>query len=215
VSSSSFKSSVDPGTYLTNPGDLATVSTAGTGSGNSSNFLGGGQAGCNWQSKTLVFGLEGDVDYFHSNPGFVNRGGAGIGNVMLSNGTTFSMTQSLSTDLFAAVRPRIGIAADRNLAYITGGVAFTDASYVQTYMDAAGGTGRASGSNSLVGWTAGAGWEYAWADHWTSKIEYLFAAFPTTSGLGVIADSAGGSNPFRGSADLVIQTARVGLNYKF
>jgi outer membrane immunogenic protein len=211
VSGSSFKSSVDPGTYLSNPGDLATASTAGTGSANDSNFLGGGQAGCNWQSGTLVFGLEGDVGYFHGNPGFVNRTGT------LSDGTTFSITQSLATDFFATVRPRIGIAADRNLAYVPGGVAFTDASYAQTYVDAAApaGTGRASGSNSLVGWTAGAGWEYAWTDHWTSKIEYLCMAFPTTNGAGAIADSAGGSNPFRGSADLVIQTARAGLNYKF
>ncbi|MGP0092728.1 MAG: outer membrane protein [Xanthobacteraceae bacterium] len=213
ASGTSFTTAVDNGTHLL-PVDAATVSATGTGSANDSNFLGGGQAGCNWQSGTLVFGLEGDVDYFHSNPGYINGTGT------LSTGDPFTVTQSLTTDLFATVRPRLGVAADRNLGYITGGAAFTKTSYTQTYADAlnAGltpGTGSASGSKSLVGWTAGAGWEYAWTDNWTLRFEYLFAMFPTTSALGAITDPAGGSNTLHGSGDLVIQTTRFGVNYKF
>jgi outer membrane immunogenic protein len=118
------------------------------------------------------------------------------------------------------VRPRLGVAADRNLAYITGGAAFTKASYTQTYADTlnAGltpGNGTASGSKSLTGWVAGAGWEHAWTDHWTFRLEYLFAKFPTTSALGSIADAARGTNTLHGSADLTIQTVRAGVNYKF
>ena len=68
-----------------------------------------------------------------------------------------------------------------------------------------------------MGWTAGVGWEYAWTDNWTFKLEYLFASFPgTTNGLGAITDTVGGTNPLQGSADhLVIQTARAGVNFKF
>ena len=63
---------------------------------------------------------------------------------------------------------------------------------------------------------SGAGWEYAWTDNWTFRLEYLFTSFPgTTNGTGAITDAAGGSNPFQGSADLVIQTARAGVNFKF
>ena len=116
------------------------------------------------------------------------------------------------------MRPRLGVSADRNLFYITGGAAFTKASYSQAYVDAAvpSGTGLATGSKSLVGWTAGAGWEYAWTDNWTFRLEYLFTSFPgTTDGLGTITDAAGGSNPLQGSADLVVQTARFGVNFKF
>ena len=82
--------------------------------------------------------------------------------------------------IFATVRPRLGVAADRNLFYVTGGAAFTKASYTQTYVDgfAPPGVGSATGSKSLVGWTAGAGWEYAWTDHWTFRFEYLFTSFP-------------------------------------
>jgi hypothetical protein len=43
----------------------------------------------------------------------------------LSDGTPFGVTQSLQTDYFASGRGRLGIAADRNLFYVTGGIAFT------------------------------------------------------------------------------------------
>jgi outer membrane immunogenic protein len=214
ASGSSFNSTVDNGTHLPTPADAGTVGAIATGSANDSNFMGGGQAGCNWQSGSMVYGIEGDFDYFRSNPQFIN------GNGTLSTGDTFGVTQSLKTDYFASVRPRLGVAADRNLAYITGGAAFTKASYTQTYADTLNGgtlpgTGSASGSKSLAGWVVGAGWEHAWADHWTFRLDYLFAKFPTTGGLGSIVDTAGGTNPLRGSADLVVQTARAGVNYKF
>ncbi len=159
--------------------------------------LGGGQVGCNWQARRWWSGLEGDFDYFHSNPGFGNNTNT------LSDGVTpFTISQSLTTNYLATVRPRIGIGADRNLAYITGGVAFTQVSYAETYSDGAAppGVGSAAASRNLVGWTAGAGWEYALADHWTVKAEYLIAGFPKTSALGAITDAAGGSNPLSGSA---------------
>jgi outer membrane immunogenic protein len=211
-SGSDFTTTVGPGTHL-GPADVALVEEGGTSSANGPNFLGGGQAGCNWQSGTLVYGLEGDVDYFRSNPQVIN------GTATLSDGvTSFTVIQSLTTNFFATVRPRIGVSADRNLFYITGGAAFTKASYSQAYVDAAvpSGTGLATGSKSLIGWTAGAGWEYAWTDNWTFRVEYLFTSFPgTTNGLGTITDAAGGSNPLQGSADLVVQTARFGVNFKF
>jgi outer membrane immunogenic protein len=206
-----FTSTVGGGTHLS-AADAAVVGTDVTGSANATSFQGGGQAGCNWQIATLVWGLEGDFDYFRGNPHFVNNTDT------LSDGVTpFTATQSLTTNFFATARPRIGIAADRNLAYITGGAAFSNARYTQSYVDGATppATGSASGSKSLVGWTVGAGWEYAWTDHWTFKLEYLFASFPTTNGLGAITDTAGGTNQLHGSADLTIQTLRAGVNFRF
>ncbi len=49
----------------------------------------------------------------------------------------------------------------------------------------------------------------------TVKTEYLFARFPTMNALGAILDTAGGVNVLHGSSDLTIQTARLGLNYRF
>jgi outer membrane immunogenic protein len=208
---SDFTTTVGNGTHLLSA-DAAIVSNSGTGSTDATGFLGGGQAGCNWQSGLIVYGLEGDFDYFHSRPSFANNTNT------LSDGVTpFAVTQSLTTDFFATVRPRIGVAADRNLAYITGGAAFTHVSYAQSYVDGAvpSGTGNATASKSLVGWTIGAGWEHAWTNNWTFKLEYLFASFPTTNALGAISDGTGGTNPLQGSANLTIQTVRAGVNFKF
>jgi outer membrane immunogenic protein len=211
TSGTNFSSSVAPGTHLLSA-DPAVVAASGGGGSNADGPLGGGQIGCNWQSGTLVLGLEGDFDYFHSNPDFSNNTNT------LSNGVTpFTISQSLTTDYLATIRPRIGIAADRNLAYITGGVAFTQINYTESYSDGATppGAGTATASRSVVGWTAGAGWEYALSDHWTVRAEYLYAAFPKTSALGAITDAAGGSNALGGSSDVTIQLIRAGVNYKF
>ena len=48
-----------------------------------------------------------------------------------------------------------------------------------------------------MGWTAGAGWEYALSDHWTIRFEYLFASFPTTSASGVITGPGGNKSAAR------------------
>jgi outer membrane immunogenic protein len=215
ASASNFGATVDPGTYLLGA-DPALVGSNASGSHNDNEVLGGGQAGCNLQSGLFVFGLEGDIDYFRSNSTFTNGAGPAVGPLTLSNGvTTYTVTQSLTTEYLATVRPRIGIAADRNFAYITGGAAFSQASYTQSYADSAGATGLATGSKFLTGWTAGGGWEYAVAEHWTVKAEYLFASFPTTNGVGAITDPGVGTNTLHGSADLVIQLVRAGVNFKF
>lgn len=208
---SNFTTTVGAGSYLTDPADQAEVSNDGTGSANDTTYTVGGQAGCNWQRGTLVAGLEGDFDYFPSNSSFYNNT-----NTLPVLGVPFVIGQSLTTNYLATVRPRVGIAADRSLAYITGGVAFTDASYTETYSDGntPSGVGTATGSKFLTGWTAGAGWEYAWATHWTFKVEYLYASFGSTNAIGVIT-GPGGTNPLGGSADLVIQTLRGGVNFKF
>ncbi len=211
-SGSDFTTIVGSGTHLA-PADIALVEEGGNGSANGPGWGGGGQVGCNWQSDTIVYGLEGDFDYFRTNPQFIN------GTATLSDGaTSFTLSQMLTTNYLATLRPRLGVAADKNLFYITGGAAFTKASYTQAYVDAAApvGTGVATGSKTFVGWTAGAGWEYAFADHWTLRFEYLFTRFPGSVGAtGAITDAAGGSNPLLGSANLTMQTARAGVNFKF
>ena len=108
ASASNFTTTVDR-RQLSGCGRSGEVNNDGTGSANISNFLGGGQAGCNWQTGTVVVGLEGDFDYFHSNSNFFNNT-----NTLPTSGNTFVIGQSLTTNYLATVRPRIGVAADRN-----------------------------------------------------------------------------------------------------
>ena len=211
ASGTNFGTTVDPGTHLLGD-DPGVVSGDGTGSANAGAFIGGGQTGCNFQTGMAFIGLEGDFDYFRSTPRFINDT-----NTLSDGATPFTITQSLTTDYLATIRPRVGIAADRNLFYVTGGAAFTRVSYSESYFDGAApaGAGVASVSKTLIGWTAGAGWEYALAQHWTFRAEYLFAQFPTVTAVSAITDGAGGSNALHGSADLTIQVLRAGLNLKF
>ena len=207
---SNFTSRVDPGTHLVDPGDLVIAAATGSGSANDIGFIGGGQLGCNLQSGAFVFGVEGDWDYFRSNPTFTSPNG------VLGTGDTVTVTQSLRTSGLATIRPRLGIVTDRTFIYATGGAAFARVNYTQAYADTLNAaTGTAVGSTTLVGWTFGGGWEWAWTDHLTVKTEYLFSKFPTTNALGGIQDTAGGANVLHGSSDLTIQTARLGLNYRF
>ena len=115
------------------------------------------------------------------------------------------------------MRPRIGIAADRNFAYLTGGVGLHRRELYRELQrrHAPPGIGIAAASKLLTGWTAGAGWEYAFTDHWIFRFEYLLAGFPKMSAVGAITEPGGGNNRCTAPADLVVQVARAGMNYKF
>jgi outer membrane immunogenic protein len=60
-----------------------------------------------------------------------------------------------------------------------------------------------------VGWTAGTGVEYAFLDHWSAKIEYLYVDL----GKATCDVTCSGSNPF----DVTFKSSivRGGVNYTF
>jgi outer membrane immunogenic protein len=101
------------------------------------------------------------------------------------------------------VRGRAGWAIDRVLLYGTGGAAFAP---VQ-----AGFNGGPFQSTTQVGWTAGAGLEFAFAPNWTAKAEYLYADLGsftcTTNCVG------GGAAPL--TVKFTDNIVRAGINFKF
>jgi len=85
-------------------------------SGAGSGFVGGAQAGYNYQIGSFVVGLEGDIQYadFGGDDRF-DFDGDGI------------LDDDFNTsDWFGTVRARAGVAFDRALIYATGGFAFAD-----------------------------------------------------------------------------------------
>jgi outer membrane immunogenic protein len=116
----------------------------------------GGTLGFNWQIAGFggfVFGGEGDWDYSAINTGTT----AAICN--------FSGNCQTGNNWLATVRGRAGYAWDRILFYGTAGGAFAN---VQTVFNGA------TMSHSQAGWTAGAGVEWAFAENWSAKLEYLY-----------------------------------------
>jgi outer membrane immunogenic protein len=181
--------------YVTTPNGA--VTSLNTGNGSNSGFVGGGQAGYNFQTGAFVFGVEADIQYADLSKK-VNWGPY----TWWGNGST---SQYVGT-----VRARVGYAIDRTLIFLTGGLAYGGLN-----------SGGAFGGNNNTGWTLGGGVEDAFTNNWTAKIEYDYIQLDTGSKSGsYYSNVAIGAQPAgyytatskgNGSANLV----RVGVNYKF
>jgi outer membrane immunogenic protein len=199
-----------PGGHIGVPATIALINASGTGSATATGFIGGAQAGYNWQVNQAVFGLEVDIDGLSGNP---TLNGAGPLNLAPN---TFTMTNSVKAQWMATVRPRLGVVFDRTLVYATGGLAMADIRYTQTYADTlSSGFGTSTTTTVQGGWTAGGGIEQLIWDRWSVKLEYLYAKFSSIGTAGLVTATTGNTNVLNGSADLTIQTVRAGINWKF
>jgi outer membrane immunogenic protein len=169
-----------------------------TGSFPTSGFLIGGTAGINYQLGDYVFGIEGDGDWtnLHGNSG--STCGA-IAAVVAPPVSCQTQSQRLAT-----VRGRVGYAFDRILLYGTAGAAFGN---IQTGLNPP----STFDSATETGWTVGAGLEFALAQSWTAKVEYVFVDLPNGSctTVGNCGGAAGSIVSFNESI------VRAGLNFKF
>lgn len=154
-----------------------------------------------------------------------------------------------SMDWFGTLRARAGVTFDRALIYVTGGLAFgnvkaSTSGYFNAYYDgtvcetcgtevaAAVLPGQTpfyssywygSKSSTQVGWTVGAGAEYAITYNWTVKLEYLYYDLGDLSYTVVgtyndpIYTGLNGTNinSFTAKHDVTGNIVRVGVNYKF
>lgn len=165
-----------------------------------SGFLVGGEGGCNYQFvPSWVLGIE---------------GGAAGGRI--TQQTTFATpgvpgdTTSLkaTTDFLASVTARVGYVWDRWMLYAKGGAAVAGDKYVaadvlQTY--------AFEGLENRLGWTAGAGIEWAFSDDWSLKLEYDYYGFGQRS-VNFIDSTISQTSGFA-SVKQSIQTVTVGLNF--
>ena len=141
---------------LSDPG-IATASSVFSG------LIGGVQGGYNIQLPSgLLLGVEADVTF---------------PNYMISNSIVASLAGARSDvteqlDYVGTARGRIGYANRHWLVYATGGLAVAGERFINT---------PDVGSDEKhihrrLGWAAGAGAEYAFAPHWSVKLEYLYRA---------------------------------------
>jgi outer membrane immunogenic protein len=160
----------------------------------------GARVGYNWQKSNFVFGLEGDA----------NAVIGAKGSSYLPSPPTSYVVQSKQA-WTSDVRARLGYAIDKTLLYAAAGAAFGDVH--TTY----GGAGYAppggvpfSVTTQRVGWTVGAGAEYAFSDKIVGSLDYRY------TDLG--SRSFSNSNPLIDTADKVkfhANTVLVGLAYRF
>lgn len=193
---------------------------------NAKGFIGGGTLGYNVQTGRFVWGVEtdlswADIEGTNSQSGvFPGIGGAAP--------ITTAGTVQEKLDAFGTLRGRLGFAPDgRLLIYATGGLAYGHVASNTNISEAfppsvltpiSGGIGSAS--QFRVGWTAGAGVEYAFAPHWSVKAEYLYYDLGTLTYNSVPIISPFGGTPsasigVKSSAEFDGSIVRAGINYKF
>jgi len=158
-------------------------------------FVGGGQLGCDYQSGNWVFGIEGMGD------GSTINKTTGI-NVVPGANFVDKVTS------FETVSGRFGWAADRSLLYVKAGGAWEQTS--GTINGSALGLATETHAADNGGWLVGGGWEYAFAPHWSGKIEYDYMGFANKN-LNFPLTTAGPVT----FTHQTLQTVLVGLNYRF
>jgi outer membrane immunogenic protein len=190
----------------------------------SAGFIGGGQAGYNWQTGAFVLGVETDFDGTTNSKSFNNVGapflGAGVPAIL--KGDFLSVNGKASLSWLGTTRGRVGFVVtpdNRLMIYGTGGVAYGGGSANFSAFDATHGafwTGNPS--SSRVGWTIGGGAEYAITNNITIKGEYLYADLGKTSFSSVGNPAVATFFPgvvVCGKIDYNASIFRAGVNYKF
>jgi high affinity Mn2+ porin len=154
---------------------------------------GGVQAGYNWRLNSgLLLGVEGDISF----PNYLPS------NHVVSSTTTALSSAEERWDYVASLRARLGYTTGAFLFYATGGAAFAGERFLST---PAGGN-EEKVLNTRFGWTAGGGVEYAFAPHWSARLEYLYSKFENAR----VTFPSGAQY----SSSMDFQSLRIGLNRK-
>jgi len=170
----------------------------GTGSFPTTGFLVGGTIGVNYQIGQYVFGVEGDGDWTNL------QGNSGLTCGAISAVVPPPDGCQTQSQWLATLRGRVGYAFDRILLYGTAGAAFGN---IQTGLNPP----STFDSGVEAGWTVGAGLEFAFAEHWTAKVEYLFVSLPNGA-CTTFANCGGAAGSIVSFSESII---RAGINFKF
>lgn len=187
---------------------------------NRAGALAGAQIGYNWQAGNLVWGFETDFGLLDTGGG---PNGVFPGPVSpLSRYPWFAIASHDAGKYFASIRGRAGLAIGRMLIYATGGVASggtrgaTDISLpgvVPANLDENVNAVLTSqyAFSSRMKYAIGGGLEYAFADNWSARAEYLYY---NRAGGQQYFDNGGGfgyTTRLRNETNVL----RFGLNYHF
>lgn len=169
--------------------DPATIATNSVFNG----VVGGLQAGANIQLPSgIVLGVEADISF----PNYLTS------NSIVATLATPRSEVIEKLDYAGSLRGRVGYANGHWLGYATGGLGWAGERF--TNAPAVGSDEKII--NVRLGWAAGAGVEYAFAPHWSLRLEYLYSRFEKAE---VRFPSAR-----QYTSTLDFQSIRLGLNRK-
>jgi outer membrane immunogenic protein len=167
------------------------------GSHDANSWLGGVQAGCDYQfAGNWVVGIQGDYAWT----------GAKGSHADFFDGTT-DQTQIRS---LATVTARVGYAWNRFLGYVKGGAAWERDDYTRFVLGTV--VVDSFASETRGGWTVGVGGEYAFTDYLSGFLEYNYYDFGTRTVAFVTPVGAPGDNIDIRERKSVL---RAGLNFRW
>jgi outer membrane immunogenic protein len=172
------------------------------GGGRQDGFLGGVQAGFNYQIGQIVLGVEGQISWTD-----IGRDGSIAVDGLI--GTNF-IDHSTEINFLATLAARLGLAFGNALIYVKGGAAFLDWSSTVAFRGPDVVNGSVSFGDTEFGWMVGAGLEYGFTPNWSAKIEYNFMSFDLDS----TNFNIGGVDR-RFDHDLDVHVVKAGINYRF
>lgn len=156
--------------------------------------IGGGFIGYNYQIDQFVVGVEADWQAANN---------SGSVNAILP--PSYTMTTKVNN--YGSLRGRLGYAMDRWMIFATGGWAWGSASTSYGFTGAA--APFYTNSFNGNGYTAGAGFEYAFMNNWLARVEYRYTDLGSRSYVDVPTNSAETGNR------VTINDVRLGIAYKF
>ncbi len=174
-------------------GDIeAGISTVGiSGSSNGQGAVGGLYVGNNWNFNSLVLGLELD-----GNISGLSKSVSEIGGVSVLGTVRARMPYEIG------LVGKVGFTVDKALLYVLGGASVSN--YSVRYETA---ILTDTLSDTLVGWTVGAGVAYKFSPNWSGRVEYRYSDYGTKN-QAPIAN-------FDVSNGVTTQRVMVGLSYHF
>lgn len=169
-----------------------------------SGFIGGAQAGYNWQSANWVWGIEADWSWTNTHRQVVS--------LSTINGET--RTSFADDKWHATAAARVGYAFDHWLLYVKGGAGFlnADRGATLTNVPLTGTVVAGTRNDTFIGWLVGVGAEYALSANWSTKVEFSYTDFGTNQkNFNVPAPLPPAVEKF----DTQVYMAKFGVNYRF
>lgn len=162
------------------------------------------QTGYNWQVRSMVFGIEGELAWLGINRNVRGPGPDNFANADDRNALKYSWASTFTA--------RLGYVFHHTLIYAKGGAALaritnaaTDTSGATLFDDP---SDLAETTKNRWGWALGAGIEYATSPNWSIKGEYLYQDFGTYRS---IVNGDGETYNHRNQ----LHTFKVGINYRW
>ena|SRR3974390_883596 len=184
----------------------APVPFTGSNSASASSWVGGAQAGYNWQRGSFVYGMETDISAANLKSEM---------NTVIPTSFFFSPTAitNAKIDWYGTLRGRLGAAQGPVLFYGTGGLAYGNVD-LNSSVSANPLFLNSQASSVRTGWVLGGGMEYMWRPNWILNLGYQYVDLGTAN-LASSTSLAGGSLSQIANAHAQFHVVTAGLSWRF